>query len=68
MNGPDLILKFLNHMNGIEQCRICGTIKKKKKSACEMGLRFPEGTQAKNEFIRQNPLETLLFSVIFASS
>ncbi len=29
MNGPDLILKFLNRMNGTEWCRICSTIKKK---------------------------------------
>ncbi len=29
MNGPDFILKFLNHMNGTEWCRICGTVWKK---------------------------------------
>ncbi len=28
MNSPDLILKFLNHMNGAEWCRICNTVKK----------------------------------------
>ncbi len=33
MNGPDLILKFSNCVNGTERCRICSTIKKN--YACE---------------------------------
>ncbi len=30
MNGPDLILKFSNHMNGTELCRTCGRYSLKK--------------------------------------
>ncbi len=37
VRGPDLILKFLNHMNGTEQCRIF------KKRACEMALSLSAG-------------------------
>ncbi len=45
MIGPDLILQFLNHVNGTEQCCIYSNVWKNR--ACEMALRCQKPGEAK---------------------